>query len=108
MQTFRCYSTPQKFLTCLIDRFSRAPPEGLTPDQMESWRTRKQMPTRLRVFNTLKAWLETHYFDAVDNAAIPILIEFAQSGDLARAMPSNAKRLADLIQNRVCFYMFLL
>jgi hypothetical protein len=99
MLTFRCFASCDQFLDCMIKRFMAPEPQNLSTDQLQQWKQRKQIPTRLRVFNMLKTWLETYFFDGHDDTCLPKLIAFTQN-EMKTHLPNNAGRLADLIQNR--------
>ena len=79
-----------------------AAPENLTADQLQMWKQKKQIPTRLRVFNMLKNWLESYFFDGHDDEILERLTEFTEN-DMMKVFPSNANRLLELIINRRVF-----
>lgn len=84
--TFRLFCTPQKLAETLIDRFDYV---GEAPHVASS--------VRLRVFNVMKGWLETHWRDSTDRDALPIIKQFAES-KLSAVLPSAGKRLAELAE----------
>ncbi len=62
--TIRSILEPTDFFNSLVARFSIQPPEGLSFEEYENWKTRKQKPIRLRVINILRSWLENYWFSS--------------------------------------------
>lgn len=68
--TFRSFTDARELFDLLVDRFSIQPPEGLTPEEFQTWTEKKQKPVRIRVVNILKTWLENYWLeDDVEEAA---------------------------------------
>ncbi|KKY33181.1 hypothetical protein UCDDA912_g06851 [Diaporthe ampelina] len=84
--TFRLFCTPTKLAEALIDRFEYV---GDSPNMSG--------PVRLRVYNVLKGWMESHWRDETDHKALELIKLFAESR-LHSALPSASKRLLDLVQ----------
>jgi hypothetical protein len=84
--TFRLFCTPTKLAEVLIERFDYV---GDSPSISS--------PVRLRVYNVLKGWLESHWREATDSEAIPLIAHFAEF-KLGYLLPSAGKRLAELVQ----------
>jgi hypothetical protein len=82
--TFRLFAKPLDFVAALVWRFRYAG---------ESSRTAG--PVRLRVYNVLKGWLESHWRHDCDDSALPAIVAFARE-DLAAVLPSACKRLLEL------------
>ncbi|KAK8107599.1 uncharacterized protein PG998_009612 [Apiospora kogelbergensis] len=82
--TFRLFCSPSDFAAALIDRFDYVG-ESL---HMAS-------PVRLRVYNVIKGWLESHWRDSTDREALPALRHFAEF-QLGSLLPSAGKRLIEL------------
>ncbi|KXS18101.1 ras GEF [Gonapodya prolifera JEL478] len=85
LMTFREFSSPQKLLQALKDRFLMEPPkvdtstgQVLTADQQRLWNDKKLEPVRLMVINTFKTWLEAYWLDA-DNVCVEDMKEFIES-----------------------------
>ena len=76
-------------------RFDTQPPTHL--NDLTEWRAKYQTPIRLRVYNVLKGWLETHWRNSTDMIALPLISTFAQS-TLLEAIPTAGKRLSELCQ----------
>jgi flagellar hook-basal body complex protein FliE len=69
--TFRSFTDARELFDLLVDRFSIQPPEGLTPEEFQTWTDKKQKPIRIRVINILKTWLENYWLeDDVDEGSI--------------------------------------
>lgn len=84
--TFRLFCTPRKFAEALIDRFDYV---GEAPHMAG--------PVRLRVYNVMKGWLESHWREETDNEALPIIRHFADF-TLSSLLPSAGKRLSTLVE----------
>ncbi|KAI1078560.1 ras GEF [Whalleya microplaca] len=84
--TFRLFCTPIKLVEALIERFDYV---GEAPHTAS--------PVRLRVYNVLKGWLESHWRDSSDHEAIPLIQNFAEY-KLSYILPSAGKRLLELTQ----------
>lgn len=84
--TYRSFTTTEKFLELLFERFRVKMPENLNPAEAQSWAEKMQRPVQLRVFNVLKSWLELYHLPHVDQVHFPRLRAFAQ--DEMASMPS--------------------
>ncbi|RKP27015.1 ras guanine nucleotide exchange factor domain-containing protein [Syncephalis pseudoplumigaleata] len=77
--TYRSFTTSEEFLNLLFKRFQVQPPPGLTAEEMEIWRSKKQKPIQLRVFNIIKQWLESIYHEDDDAGLLNRLHEFIRT-----------------------------
>lgn len=84
--TFRLFATPVQFAQALIDRF-----------QYVSECPRTAGPVRLRVYNILKGWLESHWRNECDSPALELIVPFA-TRQLLIVLPTAGKRLAALAE----------
>ncbi|KAI1388525.1 ras GEF [Hypoxylon trugodes] len=84
--TFRLFCTPTKLVETLIERFDYV---GENPNTAS--------PVRLRVYNVLKGWLESHWRDSTDSEALPLIQNFAEF-KLGSLLPSAGKRITELTQ----------
>ncbi|KAL8733336.1 MAG: hypothetical protein Q9166_002160 [cf. Caloplaca sp. 2 TL-2023] len=84
--TFRLFATPIGFAQALIDRFQYV---GESP--------RIAGPVRLRVYNVLKGWLESHWRNDCDSPALELIVPFARR-QLLIVLPTAGKRLAALAE----------
>ncbi|KAK9238170.1 ras guanine nucleotide exchange factor domain-containing protein [Lipomyces kononenkoae] len=82
--TFRLFTTAIALAQALVHRFS-----SLSPDEQNV------LAVRLRVYNALKGWMESHWRKETDNEAIPIIVDFA-NGSLKTALPFASTRLIEL------------
>lgn len=99
--TFRLYTTPADLVDALIRRYHLAPPSQvvMTEKEREMWVERKVVPVRLRVYNLLKAWLDSFWKAETDDVVLETLREFA-SQVLQRSLPAMAPRLLEAIRKR--------
>ncbi|KAI5855560.1 ras GEF [Durotheca rogersii] len=84
--TFRLFCTPVKLVETLIERFDYV---GEAPSTAN--------PVRLRVYNVLKGWLESHWRDSADREALPLIQNFAEF-KLGSLLPSAGKRITELTE----------
>ncbi|KAL8816799.1 MAG: hypothetical protein Q9223_004251 [Gallowayella weberi] len=84
--TFRLFATPVEFAQGLIDRFQYV---GESP--------RIAGPVRLRVYNVLKGWLESHWRNDCDSPALELIVPFA-TRRLLIVLPTAGKRLVALAE----------
>lgn len=82
--TFRLFCTPVKLAEALIDRFEYVGESAHLSG-----------PVRLRVYNTFKGWLETHWKHEVDHEALQLIVPFAEQR-LTPALPPAGRRLLEL------------
>ncbi|MBE3043481.1 hypothetical protein IMZ48_13100 [Candidatus Bathyarchaeota archaeon] len=84
--TFRLFCTPVELAQTLIDRFEYVVDAPHVTG-----------PVRLRVYNVLKGWLESHWRDETDREALDLIVPFAEV-KLAAVIPSAGRRLLELAQ----------
>ncbi|KAI0389391.1 RasGEF domain-containing protein [Xylariaceae sp. FL0594] len=84
--TFRLFCSPTELVEALIDRFGYV---GESPSIAN--------PVRLRVYNVVKCWLESHWQESTDREALPLIAHFAEF-KLGPMLPSAGHRLTDLVQ----------
>ncbi|RKP05701.1 hypothetical protein THASP1DRAFT_32456 [Thamnocephalis sphaerospora] len=96
--SFRSFATPEKLADQLYERFRTKPPKGLSSEELEMWRWKKQKTTRIRVINTAKIWLGKYFFHGKDEAALPRLRELARL--YKKASPSDGNSLLELIEKK--------
>ena len=82
--TFRLFTTPTDLTKALIDRYVYV---GDYPTLAT--------PVRLRVYNIMKGWLESHWNGEVDSVVLDIIRDFANNS-LRSMWPSAASRLVEL------------
>ncbi|KAF9900157.1 hypothetical protein EC991_007818 [Linnemannia zychae] len=98
--TYRSFTTTTEFFNLLFRRFTIAPPAGLEGKDLELWTERKLTPIRLRVFNTIKTWLESFYMEdeQEDRAMLPKIKEF--SSLMRHSMSFAAVQIIKLVEKR--------
>lgn len=84
--TFRLFAKPEEFAQALAYRFDYV---GQT--------TSIANPVRLRVYNVIKGWMESHWRHDVDDTALPVIVGFARES-LAPVLPMACKRLLELAE----------
>lgn len=82
--TFRLFCTPTELAQALIDRFDYV---GEAPHMAS--------PVRLRVYNVMKGWLESHWRESTDHEALLTIRHFAEF-KLGSLLPSAGRRLSEL------------
>lgn len=99
--TFRLFTTPAQLLEALITRYNLQPPPAMTFGERERgiWLESKVVPIRLRVYNFLKAWLDTYWRPDSDDVILPSLQDFATQ-TVRRTLPAMAPRLEQAIRKR--------
>ncbi len=99
--TFRLFTTPVRLLETLIQRYDLQPPPSMALGERERtvWIDRKVVPVRLRIYNLLRAWLDTHWQRESDDAVLGTLRLFA-AGVVSRTLPAMAPRLLDALRSR--------
>jgi len=76
--TYRSFTTPAYVLQKLIEIYLRSPKRPECTRYMQRFQ-RKQTIARLRVCNTLKFWVEHHFYDfAFDQSLIEVLVSFSE------------------------------
>jgi len=84
--TFRLFAKPQEFAQALAFRF-----------QYVGDNARIANPVRLRVYNVLKGWLESHWRHDCDDVALPLIVDFAKD-TVMPVLPMAGQRLLDLAE----------
>ena len=84
--TFRLFAKPEEFAQALAHRFQYI---GENPNIAN--------PVRLRVYNMLKGWMESHWRHDCDDTALPTIVGFARES-LMPELPMAGKRLLELAE----------
>ncbi|KAG0043233.1 hypothetical protein BGZ83_011691 [Gryganskiella cystojenkinii] len=100
--TYRSFASSSEFFSILFRRFTISPPAGLESNELQLWTERKQTPIRLRVFNIIKSWLESHYQEDVaeDREMLQKIKAFSESHVLRETMGFAAVQLIKLVEKR--------
>ena len=99
--TFRLFTTPPRLLSAIIARYDLQPSPSMTFGERERavWIELKVVPVRLRIYNFLKAWLDTHWRAVPDDVVLETLRQFAAEV-VSRTLPAMAPRLLEAIRKR--------
>ncbi|TXT10899.1 hypothetical protein VHUM_01650 [Vanrija humicola] len=100
--TFRLFTTPEELLDTFITRFNLTPPPvvaGMGEAQLALWVERKLMPVRLRVYNSIKTWVDLHWRPASDDLVLEKLEKFSEEVMLP-TIPKMSTRLVETIKER--------
>jgi hypothetical protein len=99
--TFRLHTSPMDFIEALIRRYDTSPPSNviMTEREREMWVERKVVPVRLRVYNLLKAWLDTYWKPDADEVVLDTMKDFAIEV-VQPTLPAMAPRLLEAIRKR--------
>jgi len=102
--TYRSFTTPAELLGLLITRYNVPEPRKLSEKDREVWVKNKQNPIQLRVFNALKAWLQTHFYDfSSDTSLTSTLLDFINTsmiGNGNTAMDKAGEQLKKIIAKK--------
>lgn len=98
--TFRSFTTPQELLQLLIDRFNVAPPSGSSTEEIAAFEGAVLKVVRLRVFNVLKQWLNTGFYDFQQDTELKkTLVDFIQN-QIQPTMENAATSLTNIISKK--------
>ena len=99
--TFRLFTTPMTLLEAMVSRYDLQAPPSMASGERERavWIERKVVPVRLRIYNFLKAWLDSHWRAESDDVVLDQLRDFA-TAVVSRSLPSMAPRLLDAVGKR--------
>jgi len=61
--TYHSFTTPLELISKIIALYAREPPQNLSKSQFDKFYKTKVIPTRLRVVNVFKAWIDKHFED---------------------------------------------
>eukprot|EP01103_Thecamoeba_quadrilineata_P003596 TRINITY_DN13356_c0_g1_i1.p1 TRINITY_DN13356_c0_g1~~TRINITY_DN13356_c0_g1_i1.p1 ORF type:complete len:791 (-),score=164.51 TRINITY_DN13356_c0_g1_i1:68-2440(-) len=98
--TYRSFTTPVYVLDQLVNRFHIEPPSDCSQVYQERFIKRKQKPIRLRVCNTLKHWLEKHYYDFADLDLVKKLEDFLLGPLINHGFEDVSQRLQNLLKKK--------
>jgi len=99
--TFRLHTSPEKLAEAVMTRYDLAPPHGvvLTERDRALWVESKVVPVRLRIYNFLKAWLDSHWRADTDDVVLETLRQF-NADVVSQSLPAMAPRLDQAIRRR--------
>ncbi|KAL6242246.1 Ras guanine nucleotide exchange factor bud5 [Rhinocladiella similis] len=84
--TFRLFARPEEFASALAVRFDYV-----------AENPRISSPVRLRVYNVLKGWMESHWRHDWDDTALPVIVGFARES-MIPVLPMAGNRILELAE----------
>ena len=100
--TYRSFTSASQLFDLLVQRFNIQPPQSLTREEFTIWEDQKQKPTRFRVVNTLKTWLEQYWMESNDAESRDLLSRAAAftTSSIAGAKIPGATQITTIIGQR--------
>eukprot|EP01113_Clastostelium_recurvatum_P049806 TRINITY_DN928_c0_g1_i4.p1 TRINITY_DN928_c0_g1~~TRINITY_DN928_c0_g1_i4.p1 ORF type:complete len:1284 (+),score=384.18 TRINITY_DN928_c0_g1_i4:97-3948(+) len=101
--TYRSFTTPQKLLDSLKERWDvKFPVHGEAGKELSNDKFQKNKQViRLRVYNVIKQWIDRHWVDyQEDPALVEPLVMFIEL-NVAKSMATPAKQLRRLIKRQI-------
>lgn len=100
--TYQSFTTAAELFNQLARRFSLQSPPGLSQTELNEWIEKKQKLIRVRVFSTLKAWLESYWMESYDDAGRELLKTMhAFVSDVMLPQLSGAQTLINALNERI-------
>lgn len=99
--TYRSFTSARELFEMLVQRFSIQPPEGLSQQDYEMWRDRKQKLIRFRVVNILKNWFDAFWMEEFNDESKQLIRDvytFARDTVKSTETPGSAPLMAILEQ----------
>jgi son of sevenless-like protein len=99
--TYRSFTTARELFVLLVQRFNIQPPEGLGPNDYDTWRDRKQKPIRFRVVNIMKNWFDNFWMEESNEESKQLIrdvYQFARDTVKSTETPGSAPLMAVLDQ----------
>jgi son of sevenless len=99
--TYRSFTSARELFELLVKRFNIQPPEGLSNQDFDVWRDRKQKPIRFRVVNIFKNWFENFWMEESNEESKQLIRDvaaFARDTVKSTETPGSAPLMAVLDQ----------
>ncbi|KAI8371104.1 ras guanine nucleotide exchange factor domain-containing protein [Blakeslea trispora] len=96
--TYRSFCSSMELMDLLEARYNLKCPEGLDENDAAIWQEKKLKLVRLRVFNVMKSWLESYYYED-DSVLLDRLLEFTQTS-IRKTLKFSNGQLESLIEKR--------
>lgn len=99
--TYRSFTSARELFELLVKRFGIQPPEGLSQNDYEMWRDRKQKLIRFRVVNILKNWFDSFWMEDHNEESKQLIRDvytFARDTVKSTETPGSAPLMAVLDQ----------
>ncbi|KAJ3046093.1 hypothetical protein HDV00_003843 [Rhizophlyctis rosea] len=100
LMMFHRFATSEDLFEALAYRYTIRPPPQLSQEDLKHWKEKKQTPIRLRVVNSFRAWLESHWIDEFDDPVLDRIQKFAKDVILI-SQPALAGRLLEAVNKKV-------
>jgi hypothetical protein len=84
--TFASFTTAEKFLQKLIERYNVPQPSTNNTEELDKWAKTVQRTIQLRVCNALKSWMESYWQD-FDHELTAQVVNFVDN------LPNDQKQL---------------
>lgn len=97
LMTHRSFTTSERLMELLIDRFHLEIPSDLEESKFQQWEELKRTPVQLRAVNAMRLWLE-YYCDADDEKALDLVEAFANNALIYRHVSGMRGMLMRLIR----------
>lgn len=78
LMTYTSFTTPQKLLRKLIQRYNVPQPQTKDSQEYENFIKNTQIPIQLRVCSTIKHWME-HYWNDFDHELTEQVVSFVDN-----------------------------
>ena len=95
--TYRSFTDPQTLLEMLVQRFNIAAPPGLSEAAASAFKATRVIPIRLRVFNSLKIWINMSPHEFTSSDALVKQLETFLEKTMAPTLPTAAKSLRKML-----------
>ncbi|OBZ84749.1 Cell division control protein 25, partial [Choanephora cucurbitarum] len=96
--TYRSFCSSMELMDLLEARYNLKCPDGLDENDAAVWHEKKLKLVRLRVFNVMKNWLESYYYED-DSVLLDRLLEFTQT-NIRKTLKFSNGQLESLIEKR--------
>jgi son of sevenless-like protein len=100
LATFRSFLSPHDFLDLIVMRYNMPRPKNANAEILQKFRELKETPIRLRVFNTLKLWLDRFFSDFRDDPTLLDKLNVFVVNAVQLSNPKFANALQLLIQKQ--------
>lgn len=100
LTTFTSFTTSERLMELLIERFHLHMPVGLDEGRLKQWEELKKIPVQLRTVNVMRLWLEYHCVGLKDEKALDLIEAFANHALILRHVKGMRGMLLRLVDRR--------
>jgi son of sevenless-like protein len=104
LMTFRNFTSPERLLELLIERYQMDHPASLNTEEFEQWKETKLRPTQKRVLTILTIWLENHRMLDEEPHIAQQLTEFLSLIVTPEPLAITAKLILESLERLVGLY----